>query len=140
MVNNFSFTFAGLPVGFGHSLGPALGLGQSESDHEAVYARLPPLADGVSTVRVDEGSKTAYFNRDSQYVISASTIGPSARPRSYRIRVDEGYTVSALAIYPDGTYASTVKKADAWFGTTTTGIAFGDKVEGVVVEEVEGEE
>ncbi|WOO78928.1 uncharacterized protein LOC62_02G002466 [Vanrija pseudolonga] len=139
MVNNFSFTFAGVPVGFGQSLAPALGFGLSQQNHDAVYARLPALGDGVATVHVDEGSRPVYFNAASEYVGATETTGPAARPRSYRIRVDDGYIVSALAIYPDGTYGSTVKKADAWFGTTTTGIALGEKIEGVAVEEVEAE-
>ncbi|KAL1410204.1 hypothetical protein Q8F55_004209 [Vanrija albida] len=138
MPNNYTFTLAGFPVGLGHSLGPALALGASEGSGDAVYDLLPALS-GVSTLLVDDPTKEVVFRRGGSFLSAPKADGPTQR-RAYRVVVDEGYTVSALAIRPDGTYASTVRKDSAWFGTTTTGVALGEKVEGIVVDVAESEE
>jgi hypothetical protein len=54
----------------------------------------------------------------------------------YHLHIAPGYTVQALKIAPDGWYAATVRRADAWFGTTVADIPPGEGLEGVRLESV----
>jgi hypothetical protein len=64
-------------------------------------------------------------------------LSDSAESDEYKISLEDGLLIDSLVISNKGSYSATVRKADAYFGTTFDPVPLGDAKYGLRVERVE---